>query len=82
MQKMLKMVNNRVELYSKQGFKVCLQKDVSAVRNMILKEKQNQTRRAVDQIPVSRDRRGVKHHGKHQGMIHTKAGMLWCTGRF
>ena len=43
--------------------------------------KAQQNRRAVVQISVSGDRRGVKHHGEHQGMIQTKVGMLWCTGR-
>ena len=43
---------------------------------------QQKQKKVVDKISVSRDRREVKHHGEHQGMIQTKVGMLWCTGSF
>ena len=33
-------------------------------------------------ISVSRDRKEVKNHREHKGMIKTKVGILWCTGRF
>ena len=44
--------------------------------------KVQQKQKAVDKISVSRDTRGVKHHGECQGLIQAKVGMLWSTGRF
>ena len=43
---------------------------------------QQKQKKAVDPISISRDRRAVKHHREHQGMIQAKVDMLWCTGRF
>ena len=44
--------------------------------------KAQQNQKAVDQISIFRNRRGVKHHREHQGMIQAKVDMLWCTRRF
>ena len=44
--------------------------------------RRNKTKSSVNKISVSRDIRGVKHHGEHQGMIQAMVGMLWCIGRF
>ena len=54
------------------------------VLNLPIQEdsKAQQNQKAVDKISVSRDMRGVKHHGEHQAMIQAKVGMLWCRGRF
>ena len=45
-------------------------------------EEESKVQQSNDQISVSRDRKGVKHRGEHQGMIQAKVGMLWCTCRF
>ena len=31
---------------------------------------------------LSRDRKEVKHHREHQGMIKANVGLPWCTCRF
>ena len=41
--------------------------------------KAQQNQKSSRQISVSRDRRGVKHHGEHRGMIQAKVPLHICS---